>query len=123
MTEPLRVAIVEASPEMHLAIAAVLEGATDLRIVEHARSLLELWAAGPKDIDVVVADLRTCIGSGSALGRLRARYPGLRLVITTENGGPDYEDAVARLAADGCVQKTRLAGHLLSTLRHVPHEP
>ncbi len=48
-------------------------------------------------------------------------YPGLRLMVTTENGGPDYEDAIARLAADGWVQKTRLAGQLVTTLRRLPH--
>ncbi len=121
MAEPMRVAIIETSPEMHLAIAALLEGAVDLRIVGHARSLPELWTASPEDVDVLVADLRACRGSGAALERLRNLYPGLRLVVTTENGGPDYEDAIARLAADGWVQKSRLAGHLVSTLRRLPH--
>ncbi len=116
----MRVAIVETSPEMHLAIAALLEGAADLRIVEHARSLPALSTAGPQVIDVLVADLRAVNSSPLALGRLRERHPGLRLVVTTENGGPDYQNAVARLAADGWVQKSRLAGLLVRTLRRLP---
>ena len=88
IVEPMRVAIVETSPAMHLAIAAVLEGAVDVRIVEHARSLPELWTAGPEILDVLVADLRACHGSRAALGQLRERYPGLRLVVTTETAGP-----------------------------------
>ena len=121
MAEPLLVAIVDASPEMHLAIASVLGGAPDLRIVEHVRSLPELWLARPDAIGVVVADLRACVGQPLALAELRRQYPGLRLVVTIPNHGAEYTDAVGRMAADGFVQKTDLADVLVSTLRRLPH--
>jgi len=121
MTEPLLVAIVEPSPEMHLAIASVLGGTADVHIVEHVRSLPELWLAKPDAIDVVVADLRACVGQPLALAQLRRQYPGLRLVVTTPNHGIEYQDAVERLAADGFVQKTELADGLVNTLRRLPH--
>jgi DNA-binding NarL/FixJ family response regulator len=121
MPEPLLVAIVEPSPEMHLAIASVLGGTADLRIVEHVRSLPELWSAKPDAIDVVVADLRACVAQPLALAQLRGQYPGLRLVVTTANHGTEYEDAVERLAADGWVEKTELADMLVTTLQRLPH--
>lgn len=121
MAEPLLVAIVDASPEMHLAIASVLGGTPDLRIVEHVRSLPELWLARPDAIEVLVADLRACVGQPLALAQLRRQYPGLRLVVTTANHGAEYKDAVERLAADGWVEKTELADVLVTTLRRLPH--
>lgn len=98
--EPPCVAIVENSPEVHLAIAGLLENAADLCIVVHARSLVELAAADPSHLDVLVADLRTCMGSSTLLERLRERYPGLRLIVTTMNGGREYEEAIGRLSPD-----------------------
>lgn len=122
MAEPLLVAIVEPSPEIHLAIASVLGGTADLRIVEHVRSLPELWLAKPHAIDAVVADLRACVDQPLALAELRRQYPGLRLVVTTPNHGAEYKDAVERMAADGFVQKTDLADVLVSTLRRLPYK-
>ena len=119
MADPLLVAIVEPHPEMHTAIASVLGGAADVRIVEHARSLPELWSAEPDAVDVLVADLRACVGQPAALARLRERYPGLRLLVTTTDHGTEYRDAVERLAADGLVSKTELADVLLSALRRL----
>ncbi len=121
MVKPLLVAIVDASAEMHLAIASVLGGEPDLRIVGHVRSLPELWMAKPDAMEVVVADLRACIGQPLALAQLRCQYPGLRLVVTTANHGTEYRNAIERLAADGWVQKTELADMLVSTLRRLPH--
>lgn len=121
MAEPLRVVIVDAFPEMHLAIASVLGGTADLRIVEHVRSLSELWSVKPAAIDVVVADLRVCVAQPLTLAQLRGQYPGLRLVVTTANHGTEYQDAVECLAVDGFVQKTELADVLVTTLRRLPH--
>jgi DNA-binding NarL/FixJ family response regulator len=120
MSGLLRVAIVDASAEMHVAIATVLGGQADLRIVEHARSLPELCDAKPEAMDVVVADLRACIGYSFHLAELRRDYPGLRLLITLGNDGAEYQDAIERLAADGWVKKTELADALLSALRRLP---
>lgn len=120
MARPLLVAIVDASAEMHVAIATVLGGEADLRIVEHARSLPELLAARCDAIDVVVADLRACVGHPLALAELRRQYPGLRLIITSANDGAEYRDAIDRLAADGWVKTTELAGELVNALRRLP---
>ncbi|MGQ0550052.1 MAG: hypothetical protein ACT4PY_10350 [Armatimonadota bacterium] len=115
--EPLRVAIVESLPEVHLAVAGLLEHEADMCVVGHARSLAELVAADPLALDVLVADLRTCIGSPAALERLRERYPGLRLIVTMMNGGREYEKAIARLSPDAWLPKSDLGGRLTSTLR------
>ncbi|MGH2405440.1 MAG: hypothetical protein ACRDGN_13420 [bacterium] len=117
--EPLRVAIVETSPEVHLAVAGLLENTGDLCIVRHARSLDELVAADPADLDVLVADVRTCIASPAALKRLRERYPGLHLIVTTTNGGREYEEAIARLSPEAWLAKPDLGERLVSMLRAV----
>jgi len=123
MAGPLLVAIVDASAEMHVAIATVVGGQADLRIVEHARSLPELWGTKPDAIDVVVADLRACVGHPLALGELRRQYPGLRVIITSANDGAEYKEAIERLAADGWVKTTELADTLVSALRRLPRTP
>jgi DNA-binding NarL/FixJ family response regulator len=120
VADPLRIVVVETWPEMHAAIAAVLEGAPDLQIVKHARSLRELSAAAPEAIDVVVADLVACVGSAPALAQLRQRYPGMRLVVSTVQDGPEYREAIARVAADAWVHKPHLADHLVDALRRLP---
>jgi DNA-binding NarL/FixJ family response regulator len=120
MSEPLLVAIVDASAEMHVAIATVLTGQADLRIVEHTRSLPELCGAKPDAMDVVVADLRACVGHPLALAELRHLYPGLRLLITSASDSAEYREAIGRLAADGWVKTTDLADALVSALRRLP---
>lgn len=115
--ETLRVAIVEALPEVHLAVAGLLENAGDLCIVGHARSLDELVTADPAGLDVLVADLRMCIASPAALEQLRKRCPGLRLIVTTTNDGREYEEAVARLSPEAWVTKQDLGSRLVSMLR------
>ena len=118
-TDPLRVAIVESLPEVHVAVAGLLENAPDLCVVGHARSLDELTTADPSNLDVLVADLRTCIASPAALVWLRERYPGLRLIVTTMNDGREYQEAIARLSPDAWLAKPDLGGQLISLLRAV----
>lgn len=115
--ERLRVAIVENSPEVHLAIMGLLESAADLCIVVHAGSLVELAAADRPHFDVLIADLRICMGSATSLKRLRERYPALRLIVTTMNGGREYQEAIGRLSPDAWLPKPDLGRLLISTLR------
>lgn len=115
--EPLRVAIVEYSPDVHLALAGLLENTADVRIVRHARSLVELAGTDPSGVDVLIADLRMCINSPAGLKRLRNSYPGLRLIVTTMDGGRQYEEAIARLSPDAWLPKADLGRRLVDTLR------
>jgi len=117
--EPMRVAIVETSPKMHMAVAGLLENADDLCVVGYARSLDELVAADPSDLDVLVADLRACIASPAALEWLREHYPGLHLIVTTMNGGREYEEAIARFSPAAWLVKSDLGHRLISVLRAV----
>ncbi len=120
MSRKIRIAIVDTSPEIHAAIASLLDGETGIEIVRQARSLAELANLTDGSINVIVAEFRTCIREEhAALEALRERCPKARLIITTSNEGREYEDAARRLAADGWVPKTRLAHDLLMTLRRI----
>lgn len=121
-THRLRVAIVEPSPEVHVAVAGLLENAPDLCVAGHARSLDELTTADPSDLDVLVADLRTCIASPATLMQLRERYPAVRLIVTTMNDGREYEEAIVRLAPEAWLAKEDLGSRLIGVLRTM-HPP
>lgn len=116
----IRIAVVDTSPEIHAAIASLMEGESGVEIVRRACSLGEFADLTDRSVNVVVAELRTCIGEDrGALEALRERCPKVRLIITTSNEGREYEDAARRLDADGWVPKTRLAHDLLMTLRRI----
>ncbi|MDR7554592.1 MAG: hypothetical protein QN157_03200 [Armatimonadota bacterium] len=117
MTDALRVAIVDPLPEIHAAIADLLCGVAGIRIVGHARSLREYASSADEPADVLVVDLRTCLGpERTVLDRLRAQH-GFRVVVTTSDTEPHYGEAALRLQADAWVPKARLAVDLVRTLR------
>jgi DNA-binding NarL/FixJ family response regulator len=117
MTDALRVAIIDPLPEIHAAIADLLCGVAGIRIVGHARSLREYANGADEPADVLVIDLRTCLGpERTLLDSLRARE-GLRVVVTTSDAEPHYGEAALRLHADAWVPKARLAVELVRTLR------
>ncbi len=120
MTGKIRVAIVEASPDIHVAIASLLADATDVEVVRHARTLAEFADLYNGGVDVLIADLRGLTGpDDDALQEFRQRCPRGRVVVTTSGDERAYADAVAKLHADAWVPKTKLAGELLHALRRV----
>lgn len=101
----MRVAVVDRSPEVREAIAALLRGRT--QVVE-AGSLAELMDSGAY-VDVVVADFATCTGScRGQLEELRRRWPAVRLVVATPGDEGEYVKAAQSFAADEWVPKPRL---------------
>ena len=120
MAGKIRVAIVEASPDIHVAIASLLADEADVEVVRHARTLAELADLCNNGMDVLVADLRGLAGpEHEALRDFRRRCPHVRVVVTTSGEEREYGDAAARLLADMWVPKTKLAGELLHALRRM----
>jgi len=116
----MRVAILESSPDVRVAIASLLRDAPDVEVVRHARTLAEFVDARRDSVDVLVADLHGLGGdSRAAMGDLRERFPRIRVVVTSTGEEREYGDAVADLLADAWVPKTRLAGELLPVLRRL----
>lgn len=120
MPDRVRVAIVDRSAEVRAAIAALLRDESDLELVGEAGSLSQLAAASDRPVDVVVADLRTCVGTErEPLDALRRRHPHVRLLVTTPDEEREYRTAAAAVAADSWLPKTHLAGELVPTLRRI----
>jgi DNA-binding NarL/FixJ family response regulator len=114
MPDRVHVAIVDRSA----AVRAAIEG--DLELVGEAGSLSQLAAASDRPVDIVVADLRTCVGAErGSLDALRRRHPHLRLLVTTPDEEREYRTAAATVAADSWLPKTHLAGELVRALRRM----
>ncbi|MBI3997720.1 MAG: hypothetical protein HY355_01715 [Armatimonadetes bacterium] len=119
MPAPLRIAVVDPSPEIHTAIASLMDDVPDMIIVRHARSLPELVQL-LGECDILVADLRACLGADRAVLReIRTRCPHLRLIVTVFDEGREYEEAITGLTADAWVPKAKLAAELLAALRRL----
>jgi len=120
MSRRIRVAILEASAEVHVAIAALLAAEPDVDVVRPARTAAELAGLCDAGVDVLIADLGILGRSdGEPLQMFRSRCPHVRVVLTTSGEEGEYRDAAARLAADVWLPKTRLAGELLEALRRI----
>jgi DNA-binding NarL/FixJ family response regulator len=117
MTHALRVAIIDPLPEIHAAVADLLGDVAGLRIVGHARSLEEYARTAEEPADVLVVDLKACLGAQRGLlDRLRTREAP-RVIVTTSGAEPRYEEAALRLRADAWLPKERMAFELVQTLR------
>ena len=120
MSRRIRVAILEASAEVHVAIAALPAAEPDVDVVRPARTAAELAGLCDAGVDVLIADLGILGRSdGEPLQMFRSRCPHVRVVLTTSGEEGEYRDAAARLAADVWLPKTRLAGELLEALRRI----
>jgi DNA-binding NarL/FixJ family response regulator len=118
MPDPIRVAIVDPSPQMQTAIASLLAGQRDVEIVHHAGRLSELQGIAGPAADVIVADVRSVNGHGhSSVRAVRQQWPGARLIVMSLGEDREYELAAADLAADRWMPKTRLARDLLQTIK------
>jgi DNA-binding NarL/FixJ family response regulator len=115
----VRVAIVDASPEIRAAIASLLHNEQGVEVVALAGSLFEQPLDVDHETDVLVVDFRACLTGRAALKALLAAHPDVRLIVTTPDGEREYREAIADLAPDGWVQKTRLATELVATLRRL----
>ncbi|MDR7485477.1 MAG: hypothetical protein QN187_09125 [Armatimonadota bacterium] len=110
-------AIIDPLPEIHAAVAELLGDVAGVRVVGHARSLREYAASAEEPADVLVIDLKTCLGAERGLlERLRDQHRP-RVVVTTSEAEPHYGEAALRLRADAWLPKGRLAFDLVRTLR------
>jgi DNA-binding NarL/FixJ family response regulator len=120
MSGPIRIAILEGSPDVHVAMASLLAAEPDVQVVQHARTVAECTSLDDAAVDVLIVDLRVLGASdGRWLRALRQRYPRIRVVLTSSEDDEEYRIAAARLPADAWVSKTRLAGELLTVLRRL----
>lgn len=119
MPMTVRVAIIDASPEIRSAIASLLHSEHGLEIIAQAGSLLGQPFDADGEPDVLIVEFRVCVTARAALRALLAAHAGMRLIVTTPNGEREYREAVADLAPDGWVQKTHLATELVATLRRL----
>jgi DNA-binding NarL/FixJ family response regulator len=119
MPMTVRVAIIDASPEIRTAIASLLNSEHGVEIVAQAGSLFEQPLDGDHETDVLIMDFRACLASRAAVKALLAAHAGVRLIVTTPNGEREYREAMPDLAPEGWVQKTRLATELVATLRRL----
>jgi DNA-binding NarL/FixJ family response regulator len=120
MPAPIRIAILEGSPDVHVAMASLLAAEPDVQVVQHARTIAECAALDDAAVDVLVADLRVLSPSdGRWLRGLRRRCPRIRVVLASSEDDEEYRRAAVRLPADAWVSKTRLAAELLPVLRRL----
>jgi DNA-binding NarL/FixJ family response regulator len=111
---------VDPSPEIRAAVAALVEGTEGLILAHQAESLDGLVGPRGGEVDVLVAEIRTCLDLGHAmLDAVRAERPNVHLVVTSIADDPEYAAAAAGLAADAWMPKARLATDLLATLKQI----
>lgn len=101
-TSALRVLVVDDMPDM-CQLAKVLLTRRGANVVtadggESALQLLEQRQDSPEPIDLVLSDFMMPMNGGELLRRVRARYPGLPVVIYSAAMTPELHD---QLIADG----------------------
>jgi DNA-binding NarL/FixJ family response regulator len=116
----LRIAVVDPSPEIRAAVAALVESTDGVAMTRQADSLAELLDPRSGEIDVLVAEIRSCLDLDHALlEALRVERPQLHLIVTSISDDPEYAAAAATLAADAWLPKARLAVDLPAALKQI----
>ncbi|MBI4523305.1 MAG: response regulator transcription factor [Deltaproteobacteria bacterium] len=118
-TEPVRIFLVDDSPEFIRSAENFLAGETKVKVVGHATSGQEALAkiSGCRP-DLVLMDLAMPGMNGLVtIARLRAMTGSTRMVILTLHDSLEYRTAAAQVGADGFISKTDFAVDLFSLIR------
>ena len=114
----LRIVIADDHDLMAAALDRVLSAQADLEVVGRARAGGEVVALVEETRpDVVLLDIGMPETDGiECARRLRARFPGLRIMMLTAYGDADSLQAAERAGADGFILKTVGASALVEAL-------
>jgi DNA-binding NarL/FixJ family response regulator len=117
----LRLVIIDDHIILRQGLRALLEIEPDLVIVGEAGTADEaLELVGRTEPALVLSDIALPDRSGLALiGELRARCPGIRILMLTAYSGEDYIRAALNTHADGYVLKDASRAELLHAIRAV----
>lgn len=116
-----RVFLLEDHSWFRQALATLLEGEPDLKVVGEASSLSEARDEAARKaarIDLAVVDLLLPDGTGTEFIRdLRADRPDLPVLVLTVTGGPDLYRWVRSMGADEMISKDASVEEILAAIR------
>ncbi len=118
---PTRVFVVDESGIMRDGLCALLAGHDAFEVVGTGSSSSDVArCAGATPPHVVVVDFpRTRPGSTTLVANIKARLPGVRVLVLTFQNDEQFVDAALRAGADGYVLKNDSCRELFTALRAV----
>jgi DNA-binding NarL/FixJ family response regulator len=120
-TGPIRVLLVDDEALLRAGIRLVLSHADDIEVVAEAGDGAEgVELAVRHRVDVVLMDIRMTGTDGlAAAGKLAARAPGVKVVMLTTFGEPDYLTRALEAGVAGFLLKDTGARELIEAVRVV----
>jgi DNA-binding NarL/FixJ family response regulator len=117
--EKRRILIVDGNPLLRRGLAALIGAEPDLAVCAEAVTAREaLDAIAASNPALVIADFSFEPGLGLDLVReIRARHPGLRVLVMSIDDGRVYVERAREAGAVGCVSKQALNGTVLTAIR------
>jgi DNA-binding NarL/FixJ family response regulator len=114
-----RILIVDASPLLRRGLAALIDNESDLAVCATAATAQEAFdAIAASDPALVIADFSFEPRLGLDLVcEIRARHPGLPVLMMSIDGGPVYAERARQAGAAGCVSKQAMNGAMLAAIR------
>lgn len=117
-TTPLRVLVVDDHDVVRLGVRHLLGGRGSLREAGDVATALALLAREPADLLLLDLSLGEDFGL-TALPRLRAASPGMRVIVLTSLAEDLYAERALKAGADGFVSKSALGATLLEAVETV----
>ena len=113
--------VVDDHPLVRAGIRRVLEAEPGLAILGEAENgLAALQAVERLHPDIVIVDLAMPELDGlELLRRIKARFPGIRVIVLTMHASPEYITRAIRDGADGYLLKESAAQDLLAAIRAI----
>jgi DNA-binding NarL/FixJ family response regulator len=114
-TTPLRVLVVDDHDVVRLGVRHLLGGRGSVREAGDVATALALLAREPADLLLLDLSLGEDFGL-TALPRLRAASPGMRVIVLTSLAEDLYAERALKAGADGFVSKSALGATLLEAV-------
>ena len=120
-TQPIRVVLADDHAVVRKGIREFLEASGDIRVVAEAADGLEAVALVAEHLpDVAVLDIQMPGLTGiEATRRIKARHPGVRVLILTAYDDDPYIFALLQAGASGYILKTADSNELVHAVRAV----